>query len=59
MPAMVDWARSVVAGSNGRRWSVRGGVPTLERGGDQTLPDKAGLLQSLLTCNQKLITRGP
>jgi hypothetical protein len=35
MPAMVGWVRLLVAGRKSRRWSVRGGVPTLERGNDQ------------------------
>ena len=29
------WARLLVVGSTSGRWSVRGGVPTLERGNDQ------------------------
>ena len=45
MPAMVDWARSVLADGNDRRWSVRGGVPTLERGNDQ-IARGAGHLQA-------------
>jgi hypothetical protein len=35
MPAMVGWGRLLVAGRKSRRWSVRGGVPTLERGNDR------------------------
>ena len=35
MPAMVGWVRWLVVGGGRGRWSVRGGVPTLERGNDQ------------------------
>ena len=34
MPAMVGWVRWLVVGGGRGRWSVRGGVPTLERGND-------------------------
>ena len=34
MPAMVGWVRLLVVGRKSGRWSVRGGVPTLERGND-------------------------
>ena len=35
MAAMVGWVWWLVVGGGGGRWSVRGGVPTLERGNDQ------------------------
>ena len=31
------WVRLLVVGGRSGRWSVRGGVPTLERGNDQTI----------------------
>ena len=34
MPAMVGWVRWLVVGGGRGGWSVRGGVPTLERGND-------------------------
>ena len=35
MVAKVGWVRLLVVGGRSGRWSVRGGVPTLERGNDQ------------------------
>ena len=35
MAAMVGWVWWLVVGGGSGRWSVRGGVPTLERGNDQ------------------------
>ena len=35
MAAMVGWVWWLVVGGGRGRWSVRGGVPTLERGNDQ------------------------
>ena len=37
MAALVGWVWWLVVGGGGGRWSVRGGVPTLERGNDQKL----------------------